>query len=80
MGSDWLCLDCGVDTAELGEYYMVCHRVWYYLSRSDEGMLCIGCLENRLGRCLTKKDFIKAPVNRLDVFHKSDRLIDRLTT
>ena len=31
----------------------------------DDGMLCIGCLEQRLGRVLHAKDFIDVPINQL---------------
>jgi hypothetical protein len=43
-----------------------------------DGMLCIGCLENRLGGLLTKDDFTAAPVNDLWGEFGSARLQDRL--
>jgi hypothetical protein len=42
------------------------------------GMLCIGCLENRLGGLLTKDDFTGAPVNDLWGNFGSTRLRNRL--
>ena len=42
-------------------------------------MLCIGCLENRLGGLLTKDDFTAAPVNDLWGQVGSTRLKNRLT-
>jgi hypothetical protein len=42
-------------------------------------ILCIGCLEQRLGRTLMRCDFIEAPINDPDDGDKSDRLRDRLT-
>jgi hypothetical protein len=53
------CLDCGVDTAEIDEYYIVTPEVWAraMATGGDEGMLCIGCLEKRLGYQLDPADF-----------------------
>ncbi len=41
--------------------------------------LCIGCLEDRLGRQLTPADFPGTPINRIDWHRKTARLADRLT-
>jgi hypothetical protein len=57
------CLDCAVDTVALGEYYMVRDEVWEQAA-GDDGMLCIGCLEKRLGRRLEPRDFLDIPMNR----------------
>jgi len=87
------CVDCGVGTITLGEWYMVKERVWKQAWKgrrkplrdefgivSGQAILCIGCLEQRIGRRLVKSDFTRAPVNDLsDYDYKSDRLIDRLT-
>jgi hypothetical protein len=43
-------------------------------------ILCIGCLEHRLGRTLVACDFTDAPVNDPDKPTISDRLRDRLIT
>ncbi len=67
------CVDCGIDTIEIDEYYMVWNDIWPLEGR---GMLCIGCLENRLGRELTREDFTDAPIN--EIFTYSDRLKNRL--
>jgi hypothetical protein len=59
------CLDCGRDTIELGEYYMVWDGVWLASGlERDEGMLCFACLERRIGRRLAPDDFTAAPINR----------------
>jgi hypothetical protein len=42
--------------------------------RKPEGMLCIGCLEDRLGRRLTPADFTDAEVN---TWRASERLQNR---
>lgn len=75
------CIDCGVDTSSANgimEYYMVHNHIWLKVNPDSAGMLCIGCLENRLGRTLTGKDFTDARVNwHLQMYH-SDRLTNRL--
>lgn len=79
------CRDCGVDTAEIGEYYMVRDSVWRSVvphkmrgPYCDDGgtMLCIGCLEVRLGRRLKRWDFTTAPIN--SIFTKSERFKERM--
>jgi hypothetical protein len=70
------CGDCGIDTIAIGEYYMVRDDLWP-LDRLD-GMLCIGCLERRLGRELAATDFDDAPVNRDPGDFRSRRLRARL--
>ena len=74
------CVDCNVDTSHLGEYYTVRDDVWYAAMQGfNNGMLCIGCLEKRLGRVLTPADFPDYPINmHPNGWHKSDRFIDRL--
>lgn len=71
------CMDCGVDTSKTHEYYMVHDEIWLFVNPGDYGMLCIGCLEERLGRELTPYDFTDAPVNSEDWIH-SDRLKSRI--
>jgi hypothetical protein len=56
----WLCDDCSVNT--WWEFYAVKHELW----PSDANMLCIGCLEARIGRLLTANDFPELPINSLD--------------
>ena len=71
------CKHCGVDTLSINEYYMVTDEVWQVAWPEEYGMLCIGCLEQRLGRTLTAADFTDAPINR-GVFEYSERLAARL--
>ena len=73
------CIDCGVCTNCNGEYYMVYDEVWEAANPKRKGMLCIGCLETRLGRLLTKDDFTDAPVNDMWLEVGSTRLKNRLT-
>lgn len=75
------CLDCSVFTNFIGEYYMVNTDLWLQANPDYEGMLCITCLEKRLGRTLKAKDFIYCLVNEINgMFPKSELLINRLTT
>ena len=58
----WICNDCGVDCAKIGEYYMACSSLWEgELGLGLNDNLCIGCLEKRLGRRITMLDFSRWP-------------------
>lgn len=72
-------MDCGVDTGKINEYYMLVDEVWYSVHDSGEGMLCIGCIEKRLGRELTPADFHECLLNTMSFpAPKSNRLMQRL--
>ena len=75
------CDDCSVGTVPIGEYYMVKAEIWEqawpgrgksWHAVPGHEILCIGCLEQRLGRKLTRTDFTDAPIN-----DPSDRLSSR---
>jgi hypothetical protein len=70
------CLDCTDNTHDTNEYYMVHDHIWDGVV-SGHGMLCIGCLEKRLGRRLNADDFTAAPVNH-GFTRQSERLQSRL--
>lgn len=75
------CVDCGMDT--INEHFMVHDYLWdtAFAGESGEGDICILCIEERLGRKLTKQDFTDVPVNDLSLqWVMSGRMIDRLTT
>ena len=78
-----LCADCGFDTTD-NEYYMVRNDVWEqalgrkYPPQPDHVFLCIGCLENRIGRTLSRRDFIDCPLNTHPDFRRSRRLRNRM--
>jgi hypothetical protein len=78
-----LCGGCGVDTDALGEYYMVKDELWEQAwpgSTGSSDLLCIGCLEERLGRKLTPADFADCGLNHKQrIFARSARLRDRLS-
>lgn len=72
------CLDCNVDTGKLHEHYMLEDSVWFQVVNSNQGMLCIGCIEARLGRLLTPKDFNNSFINNPGFAPMSMRLLSRL--
>lgn len=74
----WICLDCKEDTGKMREHYFVKTEVWMQAFHSIRGMLCIGCLEKRLGRILGPEDFTDAHINNPRLYQMSDRLRSRL--
>ena len=75
------CADCGYNTRQ-NEYYAVTPAVWRQAIRRGKGngtiMLCIGCLEARLGRLLTPADFADAACNDDNPARQSARIRNRL--
>lgn len=59
----FLCMDCGKDTNKSNEYYSLKRRVWRKANPLIARMLCLSCVERRLGRDLTAADFSRAPIN-----------------
>ena len=54
----WHCRDCDIDTIAAGEYYTVSEELWASSGLGPEdGMLCLDCLEQRIGRPLIIEDF-----------------------
>jgi hypothetical protein len=58
------CTDCG----RFGLGFMLLDRIWDLAARSRSILLCIRCVEVRLGRRLEIADFADVPVN-LPLFH-----------
>jgi hypothetical protein len=75
---DWRCLDCGIDTDAIDEYYMLRNEVWAEANPDIDGQLCISCVEHRLGRTLIAADFTGGQVNTSTTLRRSLRLTDRL--
>lgn len=75
-----VCLDCKWNTHVIHEYYRVTNEVWLQAVPGNHGMLCVGCLEKRLGRELTPADFeLDVPINHNSpMWPKSDRLMKRM--
>lgn len=76
------CVDCKVNCMENGEYYMVTDACWARAAiGKHDGMLCIGCLEARLGKKLNWRNFTDCPLNWRNALipgYGSARLQDRL--
>lgn len=84
------CDDCAIDvtpydedgrpTEGAWEWYMVRDEIWVAASRDGPTprILCIGCLEERLGRRLAAADFSEFGINEPGGL-ESSRLHDRLT-
>jgi len=54
----WLCVDCSKDCIiDDKDYYMIKHSLWNKIGVGD-GMLCMKCLENRLGHKLKKSEIL----------------------
>jgi len=91
MSSCWdSCCDCRIDTFESNERYIVNDEVWkqawvgrprFYREGGGVNVaeiLCIGCLEKRIGRTLCRADFEDVPINDPNEFRLSNRFLDRL--
>ena len=74
------CVDCGVDTSAIDEWYVVRDELWVAANSSRDGVLCVGCLEERLGRRLSRSDFTSCEVNENPGWRRSSRLTNRLAT
>ncbi|MFE9576695.1 hypothetical protein ACFYO1_09960 [Nocardia sp. NPDC006044] len=75
------CHECGSATAPIDgpdEWYTVHDSVWKCAAASADSILCIGCLEARLGRRLRHTDFVAAVLNQPGYGHHSPRLQSRL--
>jgi hypothetical protein len=89
-GAPTTCDGCGDDVTPYDDYgrpveggwewYMVRAEVWE-AAASSQGeqprFLCIGCLEGRIGRQLTRADFADAEINKPG-WVASERLMNRL--
>lgn len=56
----------------------IAHEDIDIFEKATGGMLCIGCLETRLGRRLVPEDFLDAPINNPLAFEMSTRLRSRV--
>lgn len=80
MYPEFDCVDCGKSTFQT-EYYMVHNHLWAAAGMErDNGMLCILCLESRLGRMLVEADFTSAPVNYMFFVKNAERFPNGVTT
>jgi hypothetical protein len=75
------CGDCGICTATIGEFYMVCESIWQtaMLRGGTCQFLCIDCLERRIGRRLRGRDFTDCALNFQNLAGLgSHRLVSRM--
>lgn len=73
----WNCVDCKDNTKY--EHYFVNSNVWFKLARMPEaGMLCIACLEARIGRELKPDDFTDCHINNWKRNQMTSRLVSRI--
>lgn len=75
----FMCLDCSIDTGKIHEHYFIHTPLWISVVGNSSGMLCVGCLEKRLGRKLTSTDFPDVTINNPRFEPKSQRLMERLS-
>lgn len=92
------CKDCDINTSDIDEYYTLWNELWWkvtghykkfneikfydFCNSREDYMLCIGCVENRLGRKLKPKDFPSNPLNKQNKKgypNSSARLYKRIT-
>ncbi len=65
----WFCKDCGKDTyIDEKDYYMVTEKIWKKFGLNGRGMLCMNCMELRLGRKLIKTDLRKCDLNNWNYY------------
>ena len=61
----WTCCDCGKDCfIDDRDYYMIQHDLWEKHG-VGEGMLCMDCIEGRLGHKLTKEEILPCFVTEI---------------
>lgn len=80
MRRRFACIDCREDTGKMHEHYFVHTDLWLAAVGTIRGMLCVGCLEERLGRKLVPRDFPDVCINDPRYEPKSARLMKRLTS
>lgn len=71
MPVDPSCHDCGKDTfVDDKDYFMVTHDLWAQHG-VGRGLLCMDCMEKRLGRKLVRADIIPCPVTLSNPYTKA---------
>jgi hypothetical protein len=57
-----LCEDCRVDTGLTYHYYMLHNPLWRRAAKDGVDILCLDCVERRIGRKLYARDFRLTPL------------------
>lgn len=61
----FICKDCGKNTMGSNkDYYMITNELWKKYG-VGKGMLCMKCIEKRIGRKLTKIDILVCPLTTI---------------
>lgn len=61
--NEWYCRECGKDCFRNPiDYYMLKDDIWFKINGKFKGMLCMECLENRLGHKLTSEEILRCPL------------------
>lgn len=60
---NWACIDCRKDTLANDEHYQLSDHTWRRANPLIIGVLCLDCVERRLGRPLHAGDFTPAAIN-----------------
>lgn len=79
--SKYECLDCNCCVIHIREWYMLVNQIWNEAVYPDscQSILCVSCLEIRLGRELTATDFSPQIINTdHNKYPKSERLLSRI--
>jgi len=76
--SEFNCVQCGVNTLKIFEYYALKDDVWA-LAQTEKGMLCITCFESITKITLNGNHFIDYPINTGN-FIRSDLLQNRINS
>lgn len=72
------CVDCGINTLDIGHFYHVIDEVWQQVPEDRrKRMLCIPCLELHVGRELDPSDFGDAPIN-VNAAMNDERIAQRM--
>lgn len=67
----WACVDCNkLCYDDNRDYYMVTDEIWKKQGVGD-GMLCMDCMEERLGHKLTKEDILVCPLTQVGNLYTS---------
>lgn len=60
---DWSCRQCGKNTKNDIDFYMVKNEIWKKYS-NNKRILCWSCLEHNMGRKITKRDLTSCLLNK----------------
>jgi hypothetical protein len=70
------CQDCGLDVTAAGHWHMLLDSVWACTGLGPEdGVLCLPCIERRLGRRLAYDDFQRTNRRNREAWDGRSRMI-----